>query len=69
MKSYLKSNSFTNLIKTNTCFKGAGSFVDLILTNGKYYFQYTRSHETGLSDHPHLIYSILKTAFTNTQSY
>ena len=31
MKSYLKSNSFTNLIKTNTCFKGAGSLIDLIL--------------------------------------
>ena len=68
MKSFLKSNSFTNLIKI-TCFKGAGSFIDLILTNGKYYFQHTRSHETGLSDHPHSIYSILKTAFTNTQSY
>ena len=33
MKSFLNSNSFTNLIKTNTCFKGAGSCIDLVLTN------------------------------------
>ena len=29
---FLDSNSFTNLIKTNTCFKGKGSCIDLILT-------------------------------------
>ena len=51
MKSFLNSNSFTNLIKTNTCFKGAGSCIDLILTNRKNSFQYTKSYETGLSDH------------------
>ena len=54
MKSFLNSNSFTNLIKTNNCFKGAGSRIDLILTNRKYYFQWTRSYETGLGDH-HMI--------------
>ena len=32
MKSFLNSNTFTNLIKTNTCFKGAGWCIDLILT-------------------------------------
>ena len=55
--SFLKCNSFTNLIKTNICFKGARSCIDLILTNRRYHFQYTRSYETGLSDHHHMIYT------------
>ena len=33
IKSFLNTNNFTNLIKTCTCFKGAGSCIDLILTN------------------------------------
>ena len=47
MKSFLNSNSFTNWIETSTCFKGAESCTDTILTNRKYYFQYTGSNETG----------------------
>ena len=35
-KRFLDSNNLTNLIKTNTCFKGKGSSIDLILTNRKY---------------------------------
>ena len=42
MESFLNSKSFTNLIET----KGAGSCADLILTNGEYSFQHTRSYET-----------------------
>ena len=49
--------------KKNTCFKGEGSFTDLILTDRKYSFKNSTSFETGLSDHHHLIYSMLKTAF------
>ena len=33
MRSSLNSNSVTNLIKTNTCFKVLKSCIDLILTN------------------------------------
>ena len=66
-KSFLKSNTFTNLIKTNTYFKGAGSCTDLFLTNRKYSFQYTRSYETGLIDQHHMIYTMLKTTFINTE--
>ena len=51
MKTFLNSNSFTNLIETNTCFKGAGSYIDLILTERRYSFQYTKPYETGLRDH------------------
>ena len=49
-----------NLIKESTCFKRAGSCIDLILTNSKYSFQYFSSIEIGLSHH-HLIFSMMKT--------
>ena len=55
-KSFLDSNNLTNLIKTNFCFKG----IDLILTDRKYSFKYTSSYETGISDHHHMIYTMLK---------
>ena len=35
----------------------------MILTNRKYSFKNTSSYETGLSDHQHLIYSVMKTMF------
>ena len=66
-KSFLDSNNLTNLIKSNTCFKGKGSSIDLILTNRKYSFKYTSSYETGLSDHYHMIYTILKSLFINIE--
>ena len=31
MQNFLNRNVFANLIKTNTYFKGAGSYIDLIL--------------------------------------
>ena len=61
MKSFLNRKRFTNLIKTNTCFKGL--CIDLILTNRKNSFQYTRSYDTGLSGHNLMTYIMLKTAF------
>ena len=51
------------MIKNNTCFKGEGSCIDLILTNRKFLFKNSTSFETGLSDHHHLIYSMLKIRF------
>ena len=64
-KSFLDSNNLTNLIKTNTCFKGKGSSIDLILTNRKYSFKYKPSYETGLSDHHHIIYT--RSSFINIE--
>ena len=61
--SFLNSNNLVNLVKTNTCFKGSGSCIDLILTNRKYSFKNTTSYETGLSDHQHMILTMLKTTF------
>ena len=66
-KSFLHSNNLTNLIKTNICFKGKGSSIDLILTNRKYSFKYTSSYETGLSDHHRMIYTMLKSSFINIE--
>ena len=64
-KSFLDSNNLTNLIKTYTYFNGKGSSIYLILTNRKYSFKYTSSYETGLSDHHHMIYTMLKSSFIN----
>ena len=51
-------------MKQNTCFKGdGGSCIDLLITNSKFSFMKTNSFETGLSDHHHMIYTILKTKF------
>ena len=35
MISFMDSQNFTNLFKSNACFKGVGSCIDLILTNRK----------------------------------
>ena len=61
MNTFLNKENLTNLIKENTGFKGAGSCIDLILTDSKYSFQYYSSKETGLSDHHLLIFSMMKT--------
>ena len=60
--------NYNNLIKHSTCFKGDGSCIDLILTNRKYCFINTSSFETCISDHHHLIYSMLETSFEKEES-
>ena len=63
---FLDSNSLTNLIKTNTCFKGESSCIDLILTTRKFSFNFTSTYETGIIDHHYTIYIMLKSCFQNT---
>ena len=63
MLSFMNNENFINLVKGNTCFKGKGSCIDLILTNRRYSFKHTSSTETDLSDHHHLISSMMKTIF------
>ena len=64
MKSFLQEHTFYNIMKQNTCFKGdGGSCIDLLITNSKFSFMKANSFETGLSDHHHMIYTILKTKF------
>ena len=60
---FLNSNNLVNLVKTSTCFKGSGSYIDLILTNRKYSFKSTTSYKTRISDHHHMILTMLKTTF------
>ena len=67
MINFMDSQNFTNLIKHNTCFKGVGSCINLILTNRKYCFNNTSSYETGISDHHHLIFSMMKTTFASEE--
>ena len=67
LKAFLNSNNLYNLIKSNTCFKGKGSCIDLFLTNRKYSFKFSGSYETGISDHHHMIYTMLKSCFNNTE--
>ena len=51
-------------MKQNTCFKyDGGSCIDLLITNSKVLFLKTNFFVTGLSDHHHMIYTILKTKF------
>ena len=61
--SVMQSLNLFKKIKSNACFKGNGTCMDLIFTNRKYCFKHSFTFETGLSDHPHLICSMLKTTF------
>ena len=61
--SFMQSLNLFNIIKSNTCLKGNGTGIDLILTNRKYCFKHSSTFETGFSYHHHLIYSMPKTTF------
>ena len=61
--SFMDSQNFVSLMKNKTYFKETSYCIDFILTNRKYSFKNTSSYETGLSDHHHLIYSVMKTTF------
>ena len=52
MMTFLNEHDLINLIKNDTC-----------LTSQKFSFKNSTFFETGLSDHHHLIYSMLKTTF------
>ena len=68
LTSNTQSFNLFNLIKTNIFFKGKGSCIDLILTNRKYCFKHSSTFETVLSDHHHLVYSMLKICFKREES-
>ena len=65
----MKQNTWNNMMKQNTCFKGdGGSCIDLLITNSKFPFMKAKYFETGLSDHHHMIYTILKIKFEKFKS-
>ena len=65
-QSCLSHQDCKNIIKNKTCFKSLeGSSVDLILTSRPNLYQHTQVFESGMSD-PHLmIYTMLKSTYTN----
>ena len=64
MINFMNNQCLPNLIKGPSYFKSVnGSTIDLFLTTNKYLFQKTNSFETGISDHHHLIATVLKTTF------
>ena len=68
LASFMHSFKLYNLIKSNACFKGGGTCIDLIRTDRKYCLKHTSTFETELSDHDHLIHLMLKTAFKMEES-
>ena len=68
MKEFIETNNLYNLIKQNTCFKGKGSLLDLILTNKKNSFVNSSTLETGISDFHHMIFSVMKTHWEKEES-
>ena len=70
LKTFMQSHNLFNLIKSNTCFKGRVSCIDLIgsCIDRKFCSKNSSTFETGLSDHHHLIYSMLKTTFKKEDS-
>ena len=67
MKDFIKVNGLIKLIKGNTYFKGQGSCINLILPNRRFSFKHSNSYETDISDHHHLIYSMLKSNLSNSE--
>ena len=68
LKAFLNSSNLFNLIKSNTCFKGKGSYIDLFLTNRKYSFKFSSSYKNVLViNHYHMIYTMLESCFNNTE--
>ena len=63
LASFMHFFNLHNLIKSNTCFKGCGSCINLILTNRNYWFKHTSTFETRLSDDHRFICSMLKATF------
>ena len=61
---FLEIQNLKIMIKNSTCFKSSnGSAADLILTNNSYLYQKSQSFETGISDHNHLICTMLKSEY------
>ena len=50
-KEFLEGNNLTNLIKSNSCFKGKDPCIDLILAKSRYSFKFTSIYKTGINDH------------------
>ena len=59
----METHNCFNLINNDNYFKGVGSFIKLNLTSIKVYCEGNFLFKIGLSDHHHIIYSIIKSTF------
>ena len=67
MKNFIKINVLLksiNLMKEINLIKG--SPIDLILTSRKFSFKHSNSYKINMSDHHHLLYSMLKSNIPNS---
>ena len=70
LKNFMNSNALynlNNLIKVDTYFKGKGTCIDLILSNGKCSFKNTNIFENGLIDNQRMIYTLLNSTFAKAE--
>ena len=68
LDSFLDEQKCKNIIKNKTCFKSVkGSCIDVILTIRPSLHQFTNVFETGISDHPPLVYRRLKSTYTKME--
>ena len=64
MSTIISTYQLFSLSKGETCFKTLrGRSIDLMLTNRKHSFMKSQLFETGISDHHHMIYTILKSSY------
>ena len=67
LSTFMQTFSLKSLINNPTCFKSKnGKCIDLILTNKPSYFQNSNFFETGISDHHHVSYTMLKATHSKT---
>ena len=61
---FLENQNLNSMIENPACFKSSiSSAIDLILTNNSYLYQKIQSFQTGISDHHHLICTMLKSKY------
>ena len=64
LRLFMESQLLYNHVKFKTCFKAnQGSCIDLILSNQKHCLHSTGGVNTGVSDHHHLIYTMLRSTY------
>ena len=59
----METHNCFNFVNNDNYFKGVGSFIKLNLTSIKVYCEGNFLFKIGLSDHHHIIYSIIKSTF------
>ena len=66
MEAFLSQRKCKNIIKSKTCYKSQeDSCIDLIITRRYSLHQFSHTFETGISDHYLIVYTMLKSTYTN----